>query len=327
MVNSEIKDAQSVPQGELVLYQGQNNEFTVEVRTEGDTVWLTQQQMAALYDTSRTNIVEHIQHIYAEKELEMDATCRIFRQVQNEGKRMVSREMLFYNLDMIISIGYRVNSKRATHFRRWATTVLKHHLIQGYSVNLNRLSQLNKVVEILSRSATPEIAGISFVLSAFTTGLQLLDSYDQQNLTKPSGSASDWVLTYESARAFVDSMCFGQESDLFGREKDDSFQATLGAIYQTFDGQEVYPSVEEKAANLLYLTVKNHSFIDGNKRIAAALFVYFLDGNKALKNASGRLRVTNETLAAMTLMIALSHPEEKATMCLLVMNMLVDRGE
>ena len=308
------------PKAEVVLYHAQNAEVTVEVRTDGDTVWLNRQQLAELFGRDVKTIGKHINNALSEELLGM-ATVAKFATVQNESGRSVARQIEHYNLDMILSVGYRVKSAEGIHFRRWATSVLKQHLMRGYTVNEKRLAQLNQALEILSRSATPEISGISSVLSAFAVGLSLLDDYDHHSLSKPQGTTSDWRLGYDEARTFVDSMRFGKESELFGREKDDSFKSALGAIYQTFGGRDVYPSVQEKAANLLYLTVKNHAFVDGNKRIAAALFVYFLDKNKALKDESGALRISNETLAAITLMIALSHPDEKETMCLLVMNM------
>lgn len=311
------------PKAEVVLYHAQNAEVTVEVRTDGDTVWLNRQQLAELFGRDIKTIGKHIANALTE-ELSGEVVIANFATTTPHGAmpgKFQVHQVEHYNLDMILSVGYRVKSAEGIHFRRWATSVLKQHLMRGYTINEKRLAQLNQALEILSRSATPEISGISSVLSAFAVGLSLLDDYDHHSLSKPQGTTSDWRLGYDEARTFVDSMRFGKESELFGREKDDSFKSALGAIYQTFGGRDVYPSVQEKAANLLYLTVKNHAFVDGNKRIAAALFVYFLDKNKALKDESGALRISNETLAAITLMIALSHPDEKETMCLLVMNM------
>jgi prophage maintenance system killer protein len=291
---------------------------------ENDTVWLTQAQMAELFGASRTNIVEHISHIFAEGELEEAATCRNFRQVRQEGQRQVARDLPFYNLDMILSVGYRVKSKTATRFRIWATKVLREHIVKGYTVNETRLAQLKQTVQILARSAIPEIAGTANILMQFASGLDLLDQYDHQSLQKPKlgGKRSKWELTYEEARKFVDSMKFGNDSSLFGAEKDDSFKSSLGAIYQSFGGQDLYPTLQEKAANLLYFVVKNHSFTDGNKRIAAALFIYFLSKQKLLYKKDGLPVIDNSTLAAMTLMIALSRPDEKETMVKLVLNFM-----
>ena len=233
------------------------------------------------------------------------------------------KPVAFYSLDIILSVGYRVNSRKAIEFRKWANSVLKEYLLKGVIINQSRLDQLNKTIEIISRSCIPEISVIASILQDYTKGLDLLDSYDHQEFSKPkSKNKGKWKLTYKEARKFIDSMKFGKESSLFGREKDDSFKSSLGTIYQTFDRKELYPSIQEKAANLLYLVVKNHSFTDGNKRIAAALFVYFLHKNKALKNKNEQLLIDNNALAATTLMIALSKPQEKEIMCSLVVNFI-----
>ncbi|MDR0518158.1 MAG: virulence RhuM family protein, partial [Fibromonadaceae bacterium] len=285
-----------------------------------DSVWLSQAQIVSLYQSSKANVSEHIKHIFEEDELEKNLVVRKFRTTARDGKAYNTD---FYNLDMIISLGYRIKSKIATKFRIWATFILRKHIIDGYTINKKRLDQLNKTIEIISRSYIPEISGIASILQNYTKGLNLLDNYDHQEFSKPKNkNKGKWQLTYNEARKFIDSMKFGKESSLFGREKDSSFMSSLGAIYQTFDGKELYPSVQEKAANLLYLVVKNHSFTDGNKRIAAALFVYFLDKNKALKNKSGHLLIDNNALAATTLMIALSKPQEKEIMCSLVVNFI-----
>lgn len=310
-------------QDEIVLYQDSNGKVELEVRFENETVWLSQSQIALLFDSSRTNIVEHIRNIYQEEELAEEATCRKFRQVQLEGTRNVTRNIPHYNLDLILSVGYRVKSKTATRFRQWATTVLKQHLLNGYSINQRRMTQLHKAIEIIARSDNVLLSGVADLFGRYTAGLDLLDDYDHELLSKPDDiHTKRWKLTYKEARSVVDSMKFSEKSALFGQEKDQSFKSAIGAIYQTFDKKELYPGVLEKAANLLYLLVKNHAFIDGNKRIAAALFVYFLDKNGALFTAKGKFRMENNTLAAITLMIALSQPEEKEMMCLLVMNML-----
>jgi hypothetical protein len=313
-------------EGEILIYEKADSSVQIEVRSDGDTVWLTENQVAELFDTTRQNINLHVQNVIQDGELTRTATCKESLQVRKEGSRRVERKITIYNLDMILSVGYRVNSVNATNFRRWATTTLRQHLIEGYTVNQKRLEHLNKTIEILSRSGDELVSGIAEVLNVFTDGLNLLDDYDHQSLAKPKGNTNDWVLTYDEARHFVDSMKFGKESDLFGNEKDESFHGSLGAIYQTFGGAELYPSVQEKAANLLYMIVKNHSFTDGNKRIAAALFVYFLEKNAALVDEIGKCIISGNTLAAITLMIALSKPEEKEIMCTLVMNML-DTGE
>jgi prophage maintenance system killer protein len=302
----------------IVIYKSEDQTVSLEVRTDTDTVWLNRQQLAELFGRDIKTVGKHIGNALRE-ELSGIAVVAKFATTAADGK---TYQVEHYNLDMILSIGYRVKSTEGIYFRRWATAVLKEHLIKGYTRNENRLKRIKQVVRIFSRSASPEITGLASVLQQFMSGLNLLDSYDHQTIVNPVGTLSDWRLSYEEARIFVNSMCFGNESALFGKEKDESFKSTLGAIYQTYDGRELYPSVQEKAANLLYLTVKNHSFTDGNKRIAAALFVYFLDKNDALFIEPHRPVIDNNTLAAATLMIALSKPGEKEIMCGLVMNML-----
>jgi prophage maintenance system killer protein len=309
---------------EIIIYQTTDGLTKIDVRVQSETVWITQAQMVELFQTTKQNVSLHINNAFKEGEIEPSSAVKEYLTTAADGKSYSTKH---YNLDVIITVGYRVKSLRGTQFRRWASTVLKQHLIQGYTLNANRLKQLNRVVDIISRSASPEIAGISGILQQFTQGLDLLDCYDHQTLTKPKGKQGDWQLTYKEARAFIDSMSFNEKSALFGLERDDSFKGTLGAIYQTFSGKELYPSVQEKAANLLYLTVKDHSFADGNKRIAAALFVYFLDKNDALLDANRRPFIDNNALAAATLMVALSNTEEKEIMCGLVMNMLDTKTE
>ena len=281
-------------ENKIAIYQSEDGLVKIDVHLEEDSVWLSQAQIVSLYQSSKANVSEHIKHIFREGELDKDSVVRNFRTTAEDGK---SYNMSFYNLDMIISLGYRIKSKIATRFRIWATSILRKHLVDGYTINRKRLDQLNQTIEIISRSCIPEISGIANILQNYTKGLDLLDNYDHQEFSKPkSKNKGKWQLTYKEARKFVDSMKFGKESSLFGQEKDSSFKSSLGAIYQTFDGKELYPSVLEKAANLLYLVVKNHSFTDGNKRIAAALFVYFLDKNKALKSKSGQLLIDNEVV-------------------------------
>ena len=226
----------------------------------------------------------------------------------------------YYNLDMIISVGYRVKSKRGVEFRRWANNVLKQYVMQGYAVNQKRLNDLGGVVRLLKRTESSlDAKQVLTVVEKYSTALDLLDSYDHQTLKRPKGNASTYVLTYEECRKVIDSMRFGTESDLFGLEKDDSFKGSIGNIYQSFAGEEIYPSLEEKAANLLYFVTKNHSFVDGNKRIAATMFLYFLDKNGILF-ANGEKLIDDHTLVALTIMIAESRPEEKEIMIDVIMN-------
>ena len=307
----------------IAIFQDKDIKLEVPISLEKDTVWLTANQMAELFDKDEKTIRKHINNIFEDEELDYENNTQKMRVVG------VKQKVPFYTLDVIISVGYRVKSKRGILFRRWANSVLKEYLIKGYALNQKRLEELSTVINIISRSSVPEISGVASVLDFFTKGLNILDDYDHQILKKPSSNDKNnseqkesWQLTYEEGRKVIESMRFAETSNLFGNEKDNSFKSTLGAIYQTFDGKDVYPTLEEKAANLLYMLVKNHSFNDGNKRIAAALFIYFLERNNLLFDKNKNPIIDNNTLAAMTLMIALSKPEEKEIMCLLVLNML-----
>jgi len=307
----------------IQIYESPDHRVHLDVRLEGDTVWVNRQQLAALFGRDVKTIGKHVANALREELVGLSTVAK-FATVQSEGDRLVERDIEHYNLDMILSIGYRVKSSAGIHFRRWATTVLRQHLIDGYTVNQHRLDQVGKVLEILGRADDPMVSGVADVLHRFTYGLDLLDAYDHQTLAQPSSSQeASWELTYDQAREIIDSMRFGSESELFGHERDGSFKGIIPGLYQSFGGVDLYPSVAEKAANLLYLVVKDHSFSDGNKRIAAALFIYFLDRNHSLYDAQGQLIISNNTLAAITVMIAVSHPNEKNEMCLLVMNMLL----
>lgn len=278
--------------------------------------------MAALFERDRTVISRHISNIYKEKEIEREATCAKIAQVQTEGSRQVSREHELFNLDVIISVGYRVKSKRGVEFRRWATGVLRQYVIDGYAANKRRLAQLGQIVQVMDRIPNSlEAKDILSVVKAYTGALDLLDDYDHQRIAKPKGRAATYVLKYDECRELISSMKFSRDSDLFGVEKDDSFRSSIAAIYQGFGGREIYPTLEEKASNLLYFVVKNHSFHDGNKRIAAALFLYFLNMNDALW-ANGEKRMSDSALVALTIMIAESKPEEKEAMVALAMSFL-----
>ena len=323
------------PNDKIVIYQTDDGQMRIDVRMENETVWLSQQQMAELFQTDRTSILRHIKNIYKTGELQENPTCAIFAQVQNEGGRTVNRRIPFYNLDVIISVGYRVNSIRGTQFRIWANKILKDYLIKGYAVN-NRLSQqkfddLRKLVSVLGRTVnaqekltTDEATALIDVVMNYNYALDTLDDYDYERLSiKQTTKNEKFRATYENAMAAIGSMKakFGG-SQLFGHEKDQSFKSSIGQIYQTFGGEELYPSVEEKAAMLLYLVTKNHSFSDGNKRIAATLFLWFMDNNGILYNADGSKRIADNTLVALTLMIAESRTEEKDTMVKVVVNLI-----
>ena len=308
-------------QGSLVFYKSEDGNIQLNVKLEKDTVWLTQSQMSNLFGVDRTVIVRHIRNIYKSAELCEDATCAKNAQVQEEGGRTVRRTIPYYNLDMIISVGYRVNSKNATQFRIWATSILKQYLIKGYAINDQRLQQLGEVIRIMKRTQNElDAKQVLSVIENYSTALTLLDDYDHQCMKRPEGSKATYVLSYEECRNLIDQMRFNADSDLFGHEKDDSFKGSIGNIYQSFGGEDVYPTLEEKAANLLYFVTKNHSFSDGNKRIAATVFLYFLDKNGILYDENGNKRIADYTLVALTIMIAESRIEEKEMMVSIIMN-------
>jgi prophage maintenance system killer protein len=305
-------------QNKIEIYQSDDKQTIVEVRFEQETIWLSQKQMAELFDKDVRTVNEHIKTIYRTGELIKNSTIRKFRIVREEGKRQVSREIEHYNLDMIISIGYRVNSIRGTQFRIWATQRLKDYLVKGYAINEKRLQEkeqevihLKTGIQILSRAIEAQNeTKENEILNIFANGLELLDDYDHQALdTKGNTEAETVFPAYDDYLSFIADMYSGLESDVFAKPKDDSFHSSINQIAQTFDGQELYPSIQEKAANLLYYIVKNHSFVDGNKRIAAACFLYFLDKNKALIN-NDKTIISNEALASLTLFIATSKPDE-----------------
>lgn len=317
-----------------MIYQTPDGETSIDVRLEGDTVWLSRMQIAELLQTKPQNISLHIGNIYREQELDANSTRKDFFLVQTEGKRRVNRRVQLYNLDVIISVGYRVKSQRGTQFRIWANKVLKEYIIKGYAINHNarieQLEELKQTIAIMSdviaahQVTKDEAIGLLKVISDYTYALDTLDRYDYQQLEISNVTTLEgFKATYESA---MEALCtlknrFG-ENALFAHEKDDSFKSTMGVIYQTFDGKELYPSIEEKSANLLYLTVKNHSFNDGNKRIAAFLFLWFLEKNGILYRKDGTRLLDNNTLVALTLMIAESKVEEKDIMTKVVVNLI-----
>ena len=324
----------------IIIYQTEDGQTQVDVRMENETVWLTQAQMAELFHTDRTSIVRHINNIYKVEELERESTCAKIAQVQIEGNRTVTRQIPYFNLDMIISVGYRVNAKRGVQFRRWANKVLKEYLMKGYAVNdrlrRDQLGELRQLVQVVGRTlqhqditATTDGQALFDVVVDYTYALDTLDNYDYERLTiERTTSKEPFRATYENAMAEIRRLHdkFGG-SQWFGNEKDDSFKSSIGQIYQTFGGEELYPSVEEKAAMLLYLVTKNHSFSDGNKRIAATLFLWFLNNNGILYRPDGSKRIADNTLVALTLMIAESRTEEKDVMVKVVVNLINQRNE
>ena len=305
---------------EIVIFETEDRQVKLPVTVENDTVWLNRNQMSELFDRDVKTIGKHINNALKEELTADSSTVAKFATVQMEGERDVARNIEYYSLDVIISVGFRVKSKRGVEFRRWANTVLKQYILKGYAVNDNRIKQLGEVIRIMKRTQNDlDSKQVLSVIEKYSSALDLLDSYDHQNMTRPKGNKATYVLTYEECREVIESMRFGDESDLFGREKDDSFKGSIGNIYQSFGGMDVYESLEEKAANLLYFVTKNHSFFDGNKRIAATMFLYFLDKNKALFS-DGKKKIEDGTLVALTIMIAESRPEEKEMMISVIMN-------
>ena len=319
----------------IIIYQSEDGKTQLDVKLEGETVWLTQAQMVELFQTSKQNVSLHINNIYKEGELEKEATVKDYLTVQSEGARTIHRRVKYYNLDMIISVGYRVNTKRGIRFRQWANSVLKQYLVKGYAINENirkqQIAELRQLVQVVGRTlqqqpakSTDESNALFDVVVDYTYALDTLDDYDYQRLHIARITKEEpFHATYENAMHEIDLLRqkFGG-SVLFGNEKDESFKSSIGQIYQTFGGAELYPSVEEKAAMLLYLVTKNHSFSDGNKRIAATLFLWFMNNNNILYRPDGSKRIADNTLVALTLMIAESKTEEKDIMVKVVVNLI-----
>lgn len=317
--------------GEIVIYQASDGTTSIDVKLEKETIWLSQKQIAELFGVKRPAITKHLKNIFETGELQESSVSSILEHTANDGKKY---QTLFYNLDAVLSVGYRVNSKNATQFRIWANKVLKDYLVKGYALNqtakLEQLEDLKNTVRLLSNVlkrkelSADEASGLLRIITDYTYGLDTLDKYDYQKLeieaTTPKGQ---FYATYEEAIAAINTLRqkFGS-GGLFGNEKDQSFKSTMATIYQTFGGEELYSSVEEKAAMLLYLVTKNHSFSDGNKRIAAFLFLWFLEKNGILYRADGTRLVDNNTLVALTLMIAESRPDEKDMMVKVVVNLI-----
>jgi len=309
---------------EIIIFENQN--VKLEVNMKDETVWLSQQQMAELFNSSRTNIIEHINNIYSDEELDRISTCQDFRQVRKEGKRDVTRTIPFYNLDMIISVGYRVNSQKGIIFRKWATNVLKEHLLKGYTVNEKRLEYLEKKVKLIDIATrinkdSSDIKEVLEVINNFSEGLDILDNYDHRSFKKVKGTVSDKQITYDNCLEIIDLLKYASDSKLFALERNNGLESIINNIYQSFDGKDVYETTIDKAANFLYLIVKNHAFIDGNKRIAATLFIYFLHFYNIL-TIEDKMIIDNNTLAAITLLIAESDPKEKGIIIDLIQNML-----
>ena len=333
----KTKKSTAMSESQIEIYQIEEGKTEIAVRLDNDTVWLSQKQMSELFDKDSDTIGLHIRNIFKSGELEESSTTEESSVVQKEGTRQVRRKVKQYNLDMIISVGYRVNSKRGIQFRIWSSKILKDYLIKGYSLNAKRLKQenlqlkeLHKSVKMLDNILTnrelssDESSGLLKIISDYAYALDILDSYDYQTLKIEAVSEKEvYRITYEEAmnQILMVKKAYGN-SDLFGREKDESFRSSIAVVYQQFNGLDLYPSIEEKAANLLYFVTKNHSFVDGNKRIAAFLFLYFMSKNGVLTDAVGNKRIADNTLVALTLMIAVSKPEEKDTMIKVIVSLI-----
>jgi death-on-curing family protein len=326
---------------QIEIYQDKDKQTQIEVRFEEDTVWLTQYQLADLFKGSRSNIAEHIRSIYKSGELDENSTCRKIRQVRAEGKRKVERQIDHYNLDVIIGVGYRVNSKRGTQFRQWATQRLKDHLVKGYTLNEKRLQQvvqnmqqLEQAVKLIQQSGNSgqlsevEARGLLDIITNYTHSFILLNQFDSNSLPEEKLNEN---ITYEieyseAVKAIVELkkqlMKKKEASGLFGNERDHGFESTLNSVVQTFGGQYLYKSIEEQAAHLLYFVIKNHSFTDGNKRIGAFLFVWFLEKNKHRFKKSGEVKINDNALVALALLVAQSNPDDKEIMIKLVVNLV-----
>ena len=305
---------------EIILFE--NQDVKLEVNMKDETVWLTQEQMARLFDRNIGVISRHIKNIFAENELDMESNLQKM-QIPNSDK-----PVSFYSLDVIISVGYRVKSKNGIIFRKWANKILKDYLIKGYAVNQKRLEYLEKTIKLIDIAGRideklngSEAQEIIKVINNYSNALNLLDDYDHKRISKPNGTINNNKITYEDCMNIIGKLKFNSDSELFALERNKGLQAIIGTIYGSFDGKDLYPTIEEKAANFLYLIIKNHTFIDGNKRIAATLFIYFLEFYNILYNKNGQV-IDNNTLVAITLLIAQSNPKEKDILIDLVMNFL-----
>ncbi len=322
---SSVKEpaaAYGPPGGEIVLYQAPDGSVTLDVRLERETLWLSLNQMAALFERDKSVISRHLRNIYREGELDEHATVAVFATVQEEGGRRVTRQVEYYNLDAIISVGYRVNSRRGTQFRIWATQVLRDHILKGYSVNARRLAELKQTLKLVASVtdqralSSDEATALLRVVRDYAFALDVLDDYDHGRLPKlaPPARPVEPILPDEARQLVAAMRKHFSGSDLFGHEKDGGLESSLAAVLQTVGGQDAYPTLEEKAAALLYFLVKNHPFVDGNKRIGAALFLRFLEKNGALYRPDGTRRLSDEALVALTLLIAESPPREMETL-------------
>jgi prophage maintenance system killer protein len=324
------------PTSNIAIYQSEDGEVRINAKIEDETIWLTQYQLSELFKTDRSVLSKHIKNILNEEELQEESTCAFFAQVQQEGDREVVRQIKYYNLDMIISVGYRVKSKVATQFRKWATRTLKEYLVSGYVINEQRLKEkerqlqtLKTAIDLIERGIGNQIENftrakqLTGFLKEFSSGLEMLDDYDHERLDKIGKSKiGACIIEPEEFLKMIESMKSSFSSNVFGIPKDNSFESSVRQIYQSFGGADCYETLEEKAAMLLYLIVKNHSFIDGNKRIAASAFLYFLERNNLLRNEDGSTIIDNNALFALTILIAESKPSEMDVVKYIVITVL-----
>lgn len=327
--------------GEIVIYKNAKEGAKVEVRLENETVWLPLNQIAKLFDTDKSGISRHVKNIYKSGELNPEATVAKIATVQKEGRREIKRLIEFYNLDLILSVGYRVNSKRATQFRIWANKILKQYLIRGYAVNEKRLleakerfANLQEVISFLKTKSEKELlkdqsGEILSLLSSYSKTLSILDQYDKDAIKENKGKKSSFILEYEKCLEIIKQMranfeTKGEAGDLFGSERGETFEGIIKGIYQTFENKELYQTIEDKSSHLLYFIIKDHPFSDGNKRIASFIFVYFLDKNNYLYKTSGEKKINDNALVALVLLIAESDPKEKEIMIKIIKNLLME---
>jgi prophage maintenance system killer protein len=309
----------------IELYRSATGAVELAVQTDAESVWLSADQLVALFGRDKSTISRHLRNVFADGELDRQAVVADFATTAADGK---TYSVAHYNLDVIISLGYRVKSLEGVQFRRWATNVLRQYLLAGVAFDARRLEQLGSIVQVLSRSTDELVAGVAEVVDRYLPSLRSLRAYDEGDIPTSAGSAPTWQLTYDEARALIDQVRDEFPADtLFGGERGDALRSVIATLYQGFGGVELYPSVELKAANLLYLAVKDHPLTDGNKRSAAALFVHFLQRNGMLIDANGESRVSNNALAAITLMVAMSDPKEKELMIALIASMLSSESE
>ena len=327
--------------GEIIIYQTSKKEVELKVRLEKESLWLNLNQIASLFNTDKSGISRHIMNIYQSKELDKEATVAKIATVQEEGKRVVRRDVEFYNLDMIISVGYRVNSQKATQFRIWATKILKQYLVKGCAVNEKRLlearnkfNELQTTISFLQKQTDKkQLKGsekeILNLLADYSKTLSILEGYDKEKLRKPKGKKDSFVLEYQNCLDIIfelkkNLLAKKEAGDIFGMERSNAFESVVKNLYQTFGGKELYKNLDEKSAHLLYLTIKDHPFSDGNKRIGSFLFVYFLDKNNYLYKKSGEKKINDNALTALALLIAESNPKEKSVLIKIIINLLND---